>query len=304
MADRDSRDGAIVDPRIVTTVASEFSLARAIRHPLSAIRFFLTLIVLFATAVAWAQSLEVIELKYRTAEEVIPILQPLVESGGALSGRDYTLFVRTSAANLAQLRGAVEQIDRKPRQLLVSVRKSTAEELQREGIDVSGTVQRGRSSASVNEPPGTRPGVSVRGTSQDHRSSGGGVSSVSVLEGASAFISSGTSVPIVTTMIAGTGRRSWAGTSTEYRNLTSGFLVTPRVSGDGVVLDIEQREEKVQNGAIRNQNLTTQISARMGEWIRLGGIEESTSSTQRGVLSRQYSTNSQSQSVWVKVELQ
>ena len=296
-------DPAFVGARMVVHLANELGPAPAIRHPLSAIRFFL-LILLFATAVAWAQSLEVIELKYRTAEEVIPILQPLVESGGALSGRDYTLFVRASAANLAQLRGAVEQIDRKPRQLLVSVRKSTTEQLQREGIDVSGTVQRGRSSVSVNEPPGTRPGVSVRGTSQDRGSSGDGVSSVSVLEGASAFISSGTSVPIITAMIAGTGRRPWAGTSTEYRDLTSGFLVTPRVSGDGVVLDIEQREEKVQNGAIRNQNLTTQISAHMGEWIRLGGIEESASSTQSGVLSRQYSTNSQSQSVWVKVELQ
>jgi type II secretory pathway component HofQ len=293
-----------VELSFVSNVVSELSLGRAISHPLFAIRLLLTLLVLFVTSLAWAQSLEVIELKYRTAEELIPVLQPLVESGGALSGRDYTLFVRTSAANLAQLRGAVEQIDRKPRQLLVSVRKTTAEELQREGIDVSGTVQRGRSSANINEPPGTRPGVSVRGTSQDHRSSAGGISSVSVMEGASAFISSGTSVPIVTTVIAGGGRRAWAGTSTEYQDLTSGFLVTPRVSGDGVVLDIEQREEKVQNGAIRNQNLTTQISGRVGEWIRLGGIEESASSTQRGVLSRQYSTNSQSQSVWVKVELQ
>lgn len=300
MADRVSRNGAIVDP----TVASELSLAPAIRHPLSALRFLLPFLLLFAASVAWAQSLQVIELKYRTADEVIPILQPLLESGGALSGRDYTLFVRTSASNLAQLKGAVAQIDRKPRQLLVSVRKSTAEDLQREGINVSGNVQRGRSSASVNERPGSDPGVSVRGTSQDHRSSGGGISSVSVIEGASAFISSGTSVPIVTTVIAGGGRRPWAGTSTEYRDLASGFLVTPRVSGDAVVLDIEQREEKLQNGTIRNQNLTTQISARMGEWIRLGGIEESTSTSQRGVLSRQYSTNSQSQSVWVKVELQ
>jgi type II secretory pathway component GspD/PulD (secretin) len=301
MADRESRNVAIVDPALASTAASGLSLAGPIRNPLSALFF---LILLFATSVAWAQSLEVIELKYRTAEEVIPILQPLVESGGALSGRDYTLFVRTSASNLAQLKGAVEQIDRKPRQLLVSVRKSTAEELQREGIDVSGTVQRGSNSASVNEPPRTRSGVSVRGTNQNHQSSGSGVSSVSVLEGASAFISSGTSVPIVTTVIAGGGRRPWAGTSTEYRDLTSGFLVTPRVSGDGVVLDIEQREEKLQHGTIRNQNLTTQISARMGEWIPLGGIEESVSSTQRGVLSRQYSTNTQSQSVWVKVELQ
>src|SRR5678816_1778749 len=69
------------------------------------------------------QSLEVIDLKYRTAAEVIPVLQPLVEQGGALTGQDYKLFVRTSPANLRQLRAALEQIDRKPNQLLVSVRR-------------------------------------------------------------------------------------------------------------------------------------------------------------------------------------
>jgi type II secretory pathway component GspD/PulD (secretin) len=72
-----------------------------------------------------AQSLEVIDLKYRTAAEVIPVLQPLVEQGGALTGQDYKLFVRAGAANLQQIRAALEQIDRKPNQLLVSVRRST-----------------------------------------------------------------------------------------------------------------------------------------------------------------------------------
>jgi hypothetical protein len=71
-----------------------------------------------------------------------------------------------------------------------------------------------------------------------------------------------------------------------------------------VVLDIEQRDERLRNGAIENQNLTTQISTQIGEWVRLGGIEETATSSQRGVLSRQYATNTQAQSVWVKVELQ
>ena len=57
--------------------------------------------------VAVAQSLEIIELRYRSAAEVIPILQPLLESGGALTGQDYKLFVRASSANLAQLRKAL-----------------------------------------------------------------------------------------------------------------------------------------------------------------------------------------------------
>ena len=48
----------------------------------------------------WAQSLEVIQLKHRSAQEVIPVLQPLLESGAAISGQDYTLFVRTSPSTM------------------------------------------------------------------------------------------------------------------------------------------------------------------------------------------------------------
>src|SRR6187431_168502 len=86
-----------------------------------------------------AQSLEVIDLKYRTAAEVIPVLQPLLEQGGALTGQDYKLFVRTSSGNLSQLRSAVAQLDKQQRQMLVSVRRSTAQDIQREQASASGT---------------------------------------------------------------------------------------------------------------------------------------------------------------------
>lgn len=269
----------------------------------NAARSILAVIGLCALAyTAWAQSLEVIELKYRPAEEIIPILQPLVESGGALSGQDYTLFVRTSAANLAQLRAAVEQIDRKPRQLLISVRNSTEAEMRREGLSVSGTIRSDRAAANANEAARRESGVSVRGTQSSNRTQSGGVASVSVQEGASAFIASGTSVPIVTTVAAGGGRRPWAASSTQYRELTNGFLVTPRVTGRGVVLDIEQKAERLHNGTIESQRLTTQVNARLGQWVQIGGVDRSETSTQRGVLNRQYSTNSDTRLVWVKVE--
>lgn len=268
------------------------------------LRAFVTLFVcLFASAV-WAQSLEVIELKHRTAEDVIPILQPLLEPGAALSGENYTLFVRTSAANLRQLRAAVEQIDRQPRQLLISVRQSTSQEMQREGVSASGTIRTDRGGVSVNESH-DRSGVTVRGTQTNDRTRGGGISTVSVIEGASAFIATGSSVPIVTMVAGGAGRgRAWGAATTEYRDLSSGFLVTPRITRDGVVLDIEQRAEQLRNGTIDRQGLTTQVSARLGEWVQLGGVEQSSSSTQRGILKREYSTNDDSRAVWVKVEVQ
>jgi Bacterial type II/III secretion system short domain len=261
-------------------------------------------------AFAWAQSLEVIPLKHRSAQEVIPVLQPLLEPGAAISGQDYTLFVRTSPANLTQVRAALQQIDRAPRQLFVSVRQGSARDEHSSAASASGTIRTDNGSVSVNEPPRDRSGATVRATDNSSRMNDGSVASVQVSEGMSAFVSTGASVPIVTA-VAGLGthrfphrppHRTWVAGVTDYRDVSSGFTVTPRANGDRVILDIAQQDERITGGAVQSQRLSTQVTGRLGEWIELGGISESGSSSSGGTLERQYSTLSHSRSVWIKVE--
>lgn len=259
------------------------------------------------TALACAQSLQIIELQHRTAQEVIPVLQPLLERGGALSGQDYKLFVRASGGNVAQLREALAQIDKAPRQLLVSVRRASQAEMERERASASAAIAGSRGGVSVNRPPtavdpAAAGQLTVRATNDASSSSANSVASVQVLEGSSAFIATGSSIPIVTAVAGGVGRRTWAATSTSYRDIASGFLVTPRVNGDTVVLDIEQRDESVHRGQISTQRLATQVSAWLGEWAQLGGVSESASTQARGVLNRTQQTRSDERSIWVKVE--
>jgi len=249
-----------------------------------------------------AQSLEIIDLHNRTAEEVIPVLQPMLEPGGALSGQDYKLFVRASAANVAQLRAVLAQIDRPARQLLVSVRLGTGREIEHEQAAVSGTVRAGDASAAVNEPPRASTGVTVHATEATSRTSGEGISSVQVIEGNSAFIATGTEVPVVTAIAGVTGRRRWVAGATGYRGLSSGFVVTPRVNGGQVTLAIEQRSENLRGGAVETQQLTTQVTGALGTWILLGGVNESEASGGSTILGRQYATRSDTRSIWVKVE--
>lgn len=252
----------------------------------------------------WAQSLTVIDLKHRRAEELIPVLQPLLEQGGALSGQDYKLFVRTSSANLAQLRSAVEQLDKQPRQMLVSVRRSTARDIQREEASASGTLRTGDGAISVNERPRSNSGTTVRAGERNLRTENSSISSVSVLEGNAAFISTGNTVPIVTAVAVGGGRRPFVGGVVEHRDLQRGFMVTPRVNGDQVILDISQQDERVAGDGIQSQSLETQVSGRLGTWIQLGGVSETSTRTDSGILKRNYSTGGNELSIWVKVEAQ
>ena len=239
---------------------------------------------------AWAQALTVIDLKHRRAEEIIPVLQPLLEQGGALTGQDYKLFVRASPSNVAQLRSAIEQLDKQQRQMLVSVRRGTDRDIEREQASVSGTVG----------TDGSR--VTVRGSDGTLRTQSSSVSSVQVLDGNAAFIATGTTVPIVTAVAVGGGRRPFVAGTVEHRDLQRGFMVTPRIRGNEVILEISQQDERVAGGNIQTQSLNTQVVGRLGSWIQLGGVSESSSSTRRGVLSRSYGTDSNELAIWVKVD--
>jgi len=106
-------------------------------------------------------SLEIIPLRHRTAEQVLPTLRPLMEPGATLTGQGTQLIVRTSPANLAELKRALEELDR-PRGRITNRGSSVDVRLQ------------DRQSAATERV--------------DQR--------LQVLEGGHAFISTGTSTPV------------------------------------------------------------------------------------------------------------
>jgi type II secretory pathway component GspD/PulD (secretin) len=240
-----------------------------------------------------AQSLEVIELKHRRAEEVIPILQPLLERDGALSGRDYSLFIRASAANVAQLRQALVQLDRQAHQLRVSVRHSSLQEMQAAQGGISGTV--GSSGARI----------VVHGTDSTASDNGTSNSNVLVLDGGSAFIATGQSVPMVTAVIAGQGRDRFVGATVAERQLSSGFMVTPRTVGERVLIEVEQQVQtrSASNNEIATERLATQVDTKLGEWVQLGAVNTSQNTQAGQPLGRRHSTASDERSVWLKVDV-
>ena len=97
-------------------------------------------LALLLVFVAHAQTLEVIPLKYRTADQVLDTLRPLVEPGGTLTGQGNQLIVRVSSANLAEIRRALDAIDRPQRRLQISVRFDDALESSRRDLAVGGSV--------------------------------------------------------------------------------------------------------------------------------------------------------------------
>ena len=239
-------------------------------------RRFLPLLLLVAATVALAQgTLEVFQLRHRTAEQVIPVLRPLVEPGGALTGQYNQLIVRTSPENLAQIRQVLDSIDRPQRRLMVSVRFDNTADSTRSGIDGGARISnRGA-------------GASVRVDSSSSTSGESVAQQIQVLEGGEASISTGE-------------LRYWSDAST-------GMIVVPRLNSGGVTLDLYAQQERFTGGrnagvAIQGRRAATTVSGRLGDWIEIGGASSSSISSGSGTFSSRESARRSDGRMWLKVE--
>ncbi|WP_306475680.1 hypothetical protein [Methyloversatilis sp.] len=277
-------------------------------------------LALSAPLVSWAQvKLDIIPLKHRTTDQVLPALQPLVGEDAALSGANNRIFIRADAATRLAVRQAIEAIDTPLRSLMISVRHDNDDSIRREGAAVSGNVRGGGVSvgaADGGEGAGEGGAViegrsgdsrvatrvwSTRGNSADRLSQ-----RVQVVEGGSAFIQVGSSIPVPFTQIIAGPRGGAISQGTEYRDIGSGFYALPRVNGDQVTLDISPQKESLsetQYGEIRTARLVSTVRGRLGEWMELGGSGYSEQIDQRGI-TRYGTRDAQSQRrLWVKVDV-
>jgi len=264
------------------------------------------LAMLCGPALSGAQDLQVIELRHRPAEQVIPVLQPLLEPGGVITGMDAMLFVRTSPANFEQIRQAVAVLDRAPRQLRITVGQGTVESDTGSAVRGSATVGSGDVQLGVNRPPVGEPGVTATARHTTQRADLRNLSSVTTLEGTETFISIGQSAPVTSTQVT----PGWIGPNvaqtTEYRDANTGFYATPRVSGDLVTLELSPTQQRFRgppsDRRIETAGIVTQVNGQLGEWIPVGASSAANRSDTSGLLTWGTRSDQASYSVWVKVD--
>lgn len=275
------------------------------------LRTLLALAALAWLAAAQAQQsvLEVIMLNYRDADQVVPILKPLLAPGGTISGMQNRIVVRTTPQNLAELRQVLDAIDAAPRRLLISVRQDAAGRSTRDEAEISGSVGGGGVRATVPGSGSNEGGTvvlrrgddRVKGRALDSRSTASdrSVQTLQVMEGNEAWINVGQSIAVQDGGVAG-------GTpSTQYREVGTGFRVRPRVSGQNVTLEISTQRDSLADAGSGNvdvQRVDTIVTGRLGEWMQLGGVAQQSSRTDRGTLSRSTSTGADDRSVYLKVD--
>lgn len=253
---------------------------------------------LFAILLTIAQSvlaqgrLEIITLRHRSADQIVPALRPLVEPGGALSTLDNKLLIRVSPANLAELQTAIAALDTPLRRLLVSVSQRQQEEGQGSGLSLSGRIAPGNSHVLIEGGAGRE--ARTEGISQQ----------VQVVEGGRALIRVGQSLPVPMREWRSTGSGWQALDSLRYTDVGSGFLAAPQLIGEQVSIEIAPATERVgSQGVIESTRLATTVSGRLGEWIPLGSSQSDTRRSAYGTRGIQQGGSRSEALVWLRIDV-
>lgn len=268
-------------------------------------------------AAAERMVLEVMELQHRLVRDVVPVIQPVLAPGGTLTGTANRLIVRTTPENLAEVRQVVAALDTRLRQLRISVTQDVAAVVQAREDALAGQVQAGDFAAGIGAagPPGAPPaGDAARASVQystartRSRNDSANLHYVVGMEGAPAWIATGAEIPLPYTQSTVTPFGAGVASGIAYRQVSSGFYVTPRVQGDGTLM-IEvapelQRAAPDGSGLIASRGAATTVTGRLGEWIPIGGASIAEGGTDAELLARTRRQGDNSYAVWIRVDEQ
>ena len=265
-------------------------------------RLLFLLMLCFLTSMALAQrQLTTIELSYANPQQIREVILPLLSEGSSVSAYQDKLILNVTADELARTRELLKQLDGAGRQLLVSLRSDGAGSDSRRSVDINGAIRTGNDSittGSGGRTTETRTTVRIN----DYRGNGtdNGNQAIRVTEGMPAYISTGVTAPIQSYTTGADGRRYY---QQDYVDAVSGFYATTRVNDAVANISIDQSNNRLDGQAVTTQQLQSQVSGPLGQWIPIGVISESGSFQRQGIGSRGQTGQMKSTQLFIKVEL-
>lgn len=261
--------------------------------PVAVKRFLQIVLFTFLSTLACAQQeTEIISLRHRTLDQVLPALQPLLEPGGALTGMNDQLIVRASRGNREQIRQALAAIDTPARRLLIRVSQNREAQSRQQSAELVGRVTSGETKTELRRGEAT---VTARANDWQGTQAIAGTQTIQVVEGGRALIRVGQSLPLPFRQVTTGPRGMVVNEGVVYRDLGQGFYATPRVVGKRVTVDISPQFDTPGDrgyGSVNTQHLSTTVSGYLGEWLELGGVNQQADSGQ----------SRERRSVWLQVE--
>jgi len=276
---------------------------------------FLILTTYITLSVAESMKIEIIPMKNRMVEDVIPIIKPLIIRGGTVTGMNNQLIVKTTPSNIELIKSVLEQIDNAHRKLLISVKRSNNNNINTEedGFSIKFDSKNikikapdiSEEGAIVQNKNGKRNVIRYRKSYEEFQEQEDNIFYVNALEGNPAFINMGQLIPVRNQTTVVTSGATVVQENIEHHNVSSGFYVTPKLQGKNVTLAISPHFAKInqkEKNIINVQNISTTIYGKLGEWMPIGGVDQSQNSSDKKNLVNKKQYGNEKSSIFVKVE--
>jgi len=243
--------------------------------------------------------MEVIPINNRPASEIQPLISPMLADTDRVIADGSNLIVRTTPDRLNAIVKFINNLDTRLNNLLITViqsRNTTAEEL-----NAAARVNLNISIDNLSKSSGRITGHYDQTLNQNTNES---TQTIRTLEGNTAYIKTGNAYPIENVQIYNSGYGYPAvSTTTEFIDATTGFAVTPRLAGQQVILDVSPWSDSVnRQGQLETRSAQSTLRINLGEWVELGGIDETSQSSTNGNYANNRQFNQNKLHILVKVD--
>ena len=286
----------------------------------------------FVGSVSAETEFKIISLKHRSANDVIPTLEPLMRADEMVTGSDYNLFVRANPDTLANIERMLATLDVARQNLRITISNSDVSDSNQSNLGISGhqrmgdveinvprqnntvtksngqTITRQSSGIRVGKQYGLGVDANARNTQQTTRSQ----QFVNVQDGAQSFIRVGQIVPFTQRWITITQRYITQQNVTDFREITTGFAVRPRIVGENttsnqIEVEVTPRIAQIntkqnQVGYVDFQELNTTVRVNRGEWLDLGQLMQNRDEVSGEILRESQNNSYQNTKVMIKVD--
>ena len=195
-------------------------------------KFIIVLLLAFGTTALLAETqFKIITLQHRFANDLLPIIAPMVGNEGTATGINNQLILRASAERLQEIEAVIATLDvaRVNRKISVSNQQQT--QIQQQNTQATGAVRVGKVTVANDRRANPNSGqVDIqRNTSNNTRNS---QQLITVIDGEYAFLRVGQIVPFTQEWVNISRRYVQIERFTDWHEITTGFAVKPRTIGN------------------------------------------------------------------------
>ncbi|HEX5514738.1 MAG TPA: secretin N-terminal domain-containing protein [Gammaproteobacteria bacterium] len=247
----------------------------------------LLFLALLASAAATAATIDVIQLRHRSADELLPLLTPHLSSAASITGAADRVIVRAEPTEITQLRRLVAELDQPRRNISLRVRRGSGASGTADGYSVGGN---------------SRSGGRVRVYSSESVHAETGEQQIRGLEGRPLQITTRSLLPI-TEHIVWLGRHSaGAVEQTRLLELDGGLYALAHLHDDAVEVDILV-QDRSQRDPLASRQVVSTVSGRVGEWIPFATTDANSRTSERGLIYRSEDARRQAGTLWLRVDV-